>query len=606
MSAAPTPYNPSYNFSGFQATNPTTPLPAQKLDTELYNVSTATKQTITRLALLQRDDGVLSNGIVTLSSLATDVSALISTSFNYRGVWVTATHYAYKDFWTHPTSGTTYVVTNTGGYTSRATPAMDIAAGDVQAFVTGNPPPTDAGGIPYGRGYYNVLDFGAAGDGSTDDSAAFQAAIDAAGSSPTAKSVFVPNTSGGYAFGSTVFIPGGVYVYGSNYKGGRLSRIKPTPSNSDPFFRTKDFGVTRQGKMGVIGLTLDGSSTTLVALDFFCQESVIRDCSIYECWTYGIRIGGINNATTDGLALNNWIENNFIHSASAHFYDGILLDTYGADTFVRGNYIENCTNCGIRSFSYNDTICNNHIYKVTTHYRSETAADKNILGNYFENCDGTSVVFAAGASDLGTIAGCLISNVFRNVNKGGTGSGVVECDTANIDNLVISNNVVRRDSATSYATAYFVYFNGVTPTRTRVFANTWATGCVTTSEANVKGLGYDSDGRGGTTAPSITAGTGAGTAPTVSVTGNGRGGQISITTGTSPSTAATIATMTYATAYSAAPSAVVITPANAATAALTSAAPYISASNAGNFVMTSNASALTGSTAYKWNYSVIP
>ncbi|MEO7212664.1 hypothetical protein [Mucilaginibacter sp.] len=54
-------------------------------------------------------------------------------------------------------------------------------------------------------------------------------------------------------------------------------------------------------------------------------------------------------------------------------------------------------------------------------------------------------------------------------------------------------------------------------------------------------------------APTITAGTGAGTSPTVSVSGNDIAATVTITTGTSPTASATVATVTFNTAFGAAP-----------------------------------------------------
>jgi hypothetical protein len=108
--------------------------------------------------------------------------------------------------------------------------------------------------------------------------------------------------------------------------------------------------------------------------------------------------------------------------------------------------------------------------------------------------------------------------------------------------------------------------------------------------------------------PGIAAGTGAGTGPTVSVAGSDQAGTISVTTGTTPTAAATIVTITFATAYGVAPKAVLLTPANAATAALAVAAQPFEDSSvraAGSFVLKANGTALTASTAYKWNYLVL-
>ena len=67
--------------------------------------------------------------------------------------------------------------------------------------------------------------------------------------------------------------------------------------------------------------------------------------------------------------------------------------------------------------------------------------------------------------------------------------------------------------------------------------------------------------------PSITPSTGAGTSPTISISGSDCGGKISLTPGTSPSGSGVIATITFAQAWASAPS-VVLTPGNASTASI--------------------------------------
>ena len=77
-----------------------------------------------------------------------------------------------------------------------------------------------------------------------------------------------------------------------------------------------------------------------------------------------------------------------------------------------------------------------------------------------------------------------------------------------------------------------------------------------------------------------------------------------LTTGSSPSINAVLATITYNTAFLTAP-VVVITPANAATASLAAThAVWVNITTTG-FTINTNATAVVSSTAYKWNYVVI-
>lgn len=112
---------------------------------------------------------------------------------------------------------------------------------------------------------------------------------------------------------------------------------------------------------------------------------------------------------------------------------------------------------------------------------------------------------------------------------------------------------------------------------------------------------------GRTSAPTIAAGTGAGTSPTVVITnGTDISGIVDVTTGTTPAgTNAIIATITFNSAYGAAPN-IQLTPnnANAAGLAATLTMVYVTSTTT-TFVITSGTTALTASTQYKWFYTVV-
>lgn len=101
--------------------------------------------------------------------------------------------------------------------------------------------------------------------------------------------------------------------------------------------------------------------------------------------------------------------------------------------------------------------------------------------------------------------------------------------------------------------------------------------------------------------PSIAAGAGAGTSPTVSVSGNDLGGTISILTGGSPTASAAVVTLTF-TSPSVAAGGVLISPANAATSALSGNGAVFSASTATTLVLTEGSTGLAGATQYLFNF----
>jgi hypothetical protein len=75
--ADPTPYTPGYDYSDFEASNPTLPKPGAQLDNDFANIATSIDETIDALKNVRRSDGQLKNGIVTVDSLSTDVRALL-------------------------------------------------------------------------------------------------------------------------------------------------------------------------------------------------------------------------------------------------------------------------------------------------------------------------------------------------------------------------------------------------------------------------------------------------------------------------------------------------------------------------------------------------
>ena len=62
--AQPTQYNRQYSFRAYQTANPDDPLPGDKVDIELNAIKVTLDGLRTNIALIQRDDGELANGIV--------------------------------------------------------------------------------------------------------------------------------------------------------------------------------------------------------------------------------------------------------------------------------------------------------------------------------------------------------------------------------------------------------------------------------------------------------------------------------------------------------------------------------------------------------------
>jgi hypothetical protein len=91
--ADPTKYQRSFSFSGYQATNPTKPLPGPSVDNEYENIELSLNGSIDAIKDVRRSDGALKNGIVTADSL----SPSLSIGFTFEGVWTLGETYSTGD-----------------------------------------------------------------------------------------------------------------------------------------------------------------------------------------------------------------------------------------------------------------------------------------------------------------------------------------------------------------------------------------------------------------------------------------------------------------------------------------------------------------------------
>lgn len=127
--AAPTPYDLSYSFAGWQAINPTRPLPADKIEIEFNALTITTDAIIANLGLIQRSDGLLKNASVHVDAFTTGSLSLMAGSWVPKGDWVTATAYVAGDVVQESSNGYVCVTAHTSG-----TFATDLAAGKWMIF----------------------------------------------------------------------------------------------------------------------------------------------------------------------------------------------------------------------------------------------------------------------------------------------------------------------------------------------------------------------------------------------------------------------------------------------------------------------------------------
>lgn len=223
------------------------------------------------------------------------------------------------------------------------------------------------------QGWFNVKSYGAIGNGSTDDTAAINAAIAALTNNSV---LFFPpgvyNTSGLSTLAGltnvTLFGPGAV-IY-QTVQANNIWVIERTCTG-----------------IAVIGLTFGGAATSRLSgihLRFRASHSVIQDCTFYGSSDFLLFIGDHNNATpTQYVSI---IDCRFRDSKG----DGIHLGN------ARYIFVDNCTawNTGDDSFA-------------AVGYESHTGKVKNIT---FRNCS----VYNSGARGFAMLMvdDCLLENCY--------------------------------------------------------------------------------------------------------------------------------------------------------------------------------------------------
>jgi hypothetical protein len=203
--ATPTKYQRGYSFSGYQATNPKQPLPAQRLDDELESIQQALAGAVDGLKDIRRSDGKLQNGSVTLESLGVDLVAGVLKVVNEAiadAVVQAATLYATKSAAQAAHIPAVAQYFRTAGYA-----AAGDGGGALYKRISAPATPKawqfqDALGAWWQLAEMTVTPqmFGAKGDGGTDDSDAIQAAVDGF------RSVYFPFTPNGYRVTKTITI----------------------------------------------------------------------------------------------------------------------------------------------------------------------------------------------------------------------------------------------------------------------------------------------------------------------------------------------------------------------------------------------------------------
>jgi len=279
----------------------------------------------------------------------------------------------------------------------------------------------------------SVKDFGAVGDGTTNDAASIQATIDA---------VYA-------AGGGTVGIPEGIYYIGTTsiycryanisiVGSGGASVLKTSAAMTTPALYWGDGStVPRPQNSVLMGIAIDGNSSSNVnAHGIYCWSSLatIRDCFVRNCggagmyfyqswsmWVEFNQIYGCNPGAYIGQECNNFtFFSNEVNWAAGH---GIVLNG-GHGVRIQNNGVEECQRYGLYVLGNAASAIREVVYE----------------GNYHErNGKNASYPYEIYADKSGSeINGLRIRNNYLTNNQ----SPTRDINIVNVDSSLVENNTL--------------------------------------------------------------------------------------------------------------------------------------------------------------------
>jgi len=288
----------------------------------------------------------------------------------------------------------------------------------------------------------SVKDFGATGNGTTDDTSAFNSAI------ASGFDIYVPN--GTYKITSTLTISQG---YQSIYGAGKLSILNFNFGSTQPGLV---FSPTSQavGRQTVHNLTLSGIANVSKVISIQQPQTQILNCNINNATSGGHGIYLENENTGSNIyCYGTQILNNNIHGSSTSNSYGIFTGLNSQTTIISGNNIDSFdVGISVQNSTTDFTVRNNVIESCLTYAinlsggtGSPVLYDVLIVENYFEANPVAVAVGTLNGTSLSTYENLKISDNYATASgiSGTTYFYQITNCGANSQNIFIDNNYVQ-------------------------------------------------------------------------------------------------------------------------------------------------------------------
>lgn len=275
------------------------------------------------------------------------------------------------------------------------------------------------------RDVVSVKDFGAVGDGVTDDTAAIQAAINAAATFGVTgnfgAAVYFP--SGRYIVSSTISLPGSQYV--SLFGTGRSSVISWNGANSDVMFSMDNGTDGSQIFIEKLQFLNPVNNNSVTAFEF-CKtpSNAVVNVTVRQNLFANFNIAIDMNQETDQMLID---DNYFLTYYSA----GVRLTGYGANIYVKNNHFRDGNDGSyavITSNAVNIVIDTNTVQSANNGMKGFYLADTKVfkvVNTYFEVAAGG----VAGDGPFLTMFEASDGYVADNFTTGACGASVMVVDT---------------------------------------------------------------------------------------------------------------------------------------------------------------------------------